>query len=66
MKIWIARDKDSALHFFTSKPVEENFRQYLPATRGEMYYCFDDELFPEVTFDNSPQEVELKLIEKES
>ena len=65
LKLWIARDKDGALHFFTSKPEEENFCQYLPATRGEMYYWFDDELFPEVTFENSPQEVELKLIENE-
>ena len=25
------------------------------------YLCLDDESFPEVTFENSPQEVELKL-----
>lgn len=32
--------------------------------QGGHYYVLPEERFPEVTFENSPMEVELKLIEK--
>ena len=63
MKLWIARDKDETLRLFQEKPTLD------------IYYWFDNSLgmtgciaellkadFPEVTFENSPQEVELKLV----
>lgn len=62
MKLWIARDKDGTLCLFREKPTLD------------VYYWFDNSLgmagcitellktdFPEVTFENSPREVELKL-----
>lgn len=58
MKLWLARDLDGTLKLHESKP-------YCPFntwhnTNQEFY--LDNNLFPEVTYDNSPQEVELKLI----
>lgn len=57
LKIWIARDKSGLLYLHEEKP-----------TLDEEYwlsngFCtfLDLEYFPEVTFENSPQEVELKL-----
>lgn len=67
MKLWIARDKDGSLNISTHKQV------YIGGVVGwdnpkEYYdddYSFDayinESLFPEVTFENSPQEVELTL-----
>ena len=32
---------------------------------GNMLYIDDDKLFPEVTFENSPQKIEIKLVKEE-
>ena len=60
MKIWIARDNNtrySQLFGYYDKPIKEN--DYFV---GNDCCQFNKELFPEVTFENSPMEVELKLI----
>ena len=61
MKLWIARDKDGTLCVFESKPYLKKNKDW-----DSNYNCFviDESQFPEVTFKNSPMEVELKLIEK--
>lgn len=61
LKLWIARDKDGWLHLFSSKP--ERVRTHF----GDCYtdkWEIDERQFPEITWENSPQEVELKLIGK--
>ena len=65
MKLWIARDQgirniEGALFLYVNKPASYGEMWY----NGEGSYTIDNRLFPEVTFENSPQEVELKLIEK--
>lgn len=64
MKLWVAKD-DYGLWLFDSEPIKRN-------RHGDKYfiwennrYSIDHKLFPEVTFENSPQEVELKLVKKE-
>lgn len=47
--LWAARDEDGSLHLFKKKPIKR------PAIKIPSHY------FPEVTFKNSPQKVELKL-----
>lgn len=71
MKLWIARDVCNInLKLFFEKPVEQEGNWVVKHIDklNRMYYgnsiSIDNDLFPEVTFDNSPQEVELKLIEK--
>ena len=59
MKLYIARDKDGALYLYDNMPNKRS-EHFLPYT-GYEYIPLDDRLFPEVTFENSPQEVELKL-----
>ena len=59
MKLWIARDKDGLIYLYMKRPylITHYFdNKYLI---GEIY----KDSFPEVTFENSPQEVELKLVE---
>ena len=65
MKLWIARDKDGDmdgnLHLFSSKPerVRSHFVDYYTDK-----WSINENLFPEVTWENSPQQVEIKLIKE--
>ena len=64
MKLWIARDEDGDLFLYNQKPS-------ILKTGVDPWDCFQtpnkeflvisNELFPEVTFENSPREVTLKL-----
>lgn len=60
MKMWIGRD-DYGLYLFEDKPYLVNDKSY--SCDGFIVQISDDN-FPEVTFENSPQKVELKLVEE--
>lgn len=62
--MWLARDKDNTLTLFQSKPERVDF--------GDLFYCkdedrvmdLDENLYPEVTWENSPIEVELHFTDR--
>ena len=62
MKLWIARTKSGKLGLYQFKPFYTN--------SYDLWICklailsINKKYFPDVTFENSPQEVELKLVEK--
>ena len=56
MKMWIARSRRGSLSLFTKKPFKDHFGRWFG--EGDSVCKFD---FPEVTFENSPMEVELVL-----
>ena len=58
MKLWIARDIDGGLYLFETKPFLDPYNDW---DSDDNYWSIDEKQFPEVTFGNSPQEVELKL-----
>lgn len=69
MKLFIARNKSGTLVLWFNKPVKIGEAWY-----GDSYFVLDsvqsptfEEVTPfsEVTFENSPQEVELKLVNEE-
>ena len=66
MKFWIARDSDNTLWLHAAKPKKRTN----PKSKShfwistEDWWEVDEDFLPEVTFENSPMEVELKLIEK--
>jgi hypothetical protein len=66
MKMWICRDEDGLLHLeFTDKPPFKSIyeRTVVWASNSEWGTVeLDRTSYPEVTFENSPQEVELKLV----
>lgn len=59
MKLWIARNYSGSLFIHKEKPELNDYHKY---------WCSDDSFkleeynFPEVTFENSPREIELKLV----
>lgn len=62
MKFWIARDAvDDKLHLF---PGEPHFKLFWWNYRNQKIEI-DKNMFPEVTFENTPQQVELKLVNEE-
>lgn len=70
MKLYIARDKDNSLSLCSHKQIYDEFfdswqepKEFFDDKHAFYTYILE-KLFPEVTFENSPQEVELKLVEK--
>lgn len=67
MKLWIARDKSGNIALYKRKPHMryDFFRRsclwYYDNSNGD-YISLPDSYLPEVTFENSPQEVEIKLV----
>lgn len=62
MKLWIARDKNRTLTLFQEKPELSKYDPIWrdPYNRGHM--IIDQYLFPEVTFENSPQQIQMVLM----
>ena len=58
--LWIARDKDNSLFIYSKKPIKDyNFYKYdiedvLDST------LIPEELYPELTFENSPKQLIIK------
>lgn len=68
MRLWIARDKDDAevLWLFDHRPMLSAYGNYIsnPPYRGPVGKLLANlfPIFPSLTWENSPQQVELKLI----
>ena len=77
MKLWIARNEKGALNLYYTKPKKFDGGFFLISRySGEIisWDCYNTEgewmrlnpnLYPEVTYENSPQQVELKLFKEE-
>lgn len=63
MKLWAARNKNNALVLFTEEPILY-YNEYYEGPYKSQRIDLDEELFPEVTFENSPQQVEVKLVKE--
>ena len=63
MKFWIARDLDGDLWLY-NRELEKKFGGFVPTDDNCDIMAIDNDLFPEVTFENSPQMVEFKLIKE--
>ena len=67
MKLWIARDKDGDINLFQEKPFlgesDKNF--YSTQNKMKLKQTNNNRCFlKHITFENSPQKIELKLVEK--
>ena len=62
--IWIARDNDGSLNAYTEEPRKNYVREDFRSRNGENMKLHPNS-FPEVTWENSPFEVELVIKEKE-
>lgn len=66
--MWIARDKDGSLYLYSAKPYIGNSGICFICNGDDIFisdcydcYCrLDEDMFPEVTFENSPKELVIK------
>lgn len=61
MKLWIARNTDDTLVLFQSKPILNDDLDW-EEVLNEDYMFIPDYLFPQITWENSPQRIKLELI----
>lgn len=66
MKLWIAREQDGSLWAYANKPIltELGWGVDYDKCDSEPLKQLHESYFPEVTFENSPQQVEIKLVNK--
>lgn len=66
MKLWIARDESGDLSLYHLKPELNDLDDlaFYQTSKFGMEYPICSDLFPEVTHENSPQQVEIKLVNK--
>ena len=66
MKLWIARDKDNSLFLYLNKPLinDDTFTVNWDEPNWWDAQLIND-MFPEITFENSPQMVEVKLVKED-
>lgn len=69
MKLWLCRDKIGTLRILEGKPIYANgcwhTRLVIPEegiARIDEGLCIPFDTFPEVTFSNSPQQIEIKIV----
>lgn len=58
--MWVARDKDGELYLYDAYPKKQS--EFFGSQFGYTFMMLDGRLCPEVTWENSPVRVELKLI----
>jgi hypothetical protein len=62
---WAARDKNGVLYAYSSKPIRvKNEDRFKPIRLYDYCSQLDSELFPELTWQNSPKRIEMKLLLK--
>lgn len=59
MKFWIARDRDNSIALFKTRPINHADMCWVPREDVDCgnYINLPESEFPEVTFDNSPKEI---------
>lgn len=63
MKLWIARDTCGYSQLYVEKPIKRD--GYFECVPNTGWFTISHRLFPGVTFENSPQQVEIKLVKEE-
>lgn len=58
--VWIARDKNGNLAIFDDKPELDDNEWFNSRPFEGEYSCINKEMFPEITFENSPKQLIIK------
>lgn len=62
-KFWIARDRNGNLFMYGDKPIQKGNFFHPDLDNIELYHELNPSLFPEVTFENSPQQFQLTPVD---
>lgn len=61
---YVARDLDRTLCLYDAKPVRREALEMFVPQIGYESLVIEEDMFPEVTWENSPQEIEFKLVKE--
>lgn len=65
MELWIARGFSGALCAYTVEPIYDNIiKNWIYDYENGTAFLLDHRMLPEVTFENSPQKVEIKFVKE--
>lgn len=67
MKLWIARDSNGEVNLFQEKPFLLESSKYFYSTQNKLKLKQTNNnrtFLKHITFENSPQKIEIKLVEK--
>ena len=66
IKCWAARNRSGSLELFKLKPVRSNYWKIFMQRRNSWncYISEPNDVFPEITWENSPVRVEIKICDK--
>lgn len=60
--MWIARDKSGEVYLYEAKPIKGTVC-FCPSPGHHSMMYIGEEIYPELTYENSPKQVELKIID---
>lgn len=63
MKVYIARDRDFSLCAYVSKPEKNDIEGYWVCKIPLSTIKIDKDLFPDLTYDSEPKEIEMNFSE---
>lgn len=59
--MWVARDKDGELYLYSLKPIKGD-KHFVCNTFNSEYMQLDSDILSEVTWENSPVEIEIRPV----
>lgn len=62
MKLWAARDKNGDISVYREEPRLDKLGDFFTGKMFRFGMKLSNDSFPEITFENSPQQVELTLV----
>ena len=62
VEFFITRDKDGILEMFDTEPIKNEKYGIFTCGKPSKSYELNSQLFPELTFENSPQKIKLELV----
>lgn len=61
MELWIARDACGYQQLYVERPIKKN--GYFERVPNTGWYTISCNLYPEITFENSPKRIKIELME---
>ena len=65
-KCWVAREKDGSLNKFENEPIREEFGWRDPQKYYQFVPIFNDAMYPEITWESGPKEVDFSIFEDDA
>lgn len=59
---WVARDRNGKLYLIKQEYAPKRIGDIFSIDNADDFYRVDEDLFPEVTWENSPKKIKIELV----